>query len=111
MAKEKTTLELQREFQEEYFPQIFDPEQREKWSAHFAVAIMCECVEFLDGINWKMWKKTPVEIDLDYLKKEMIDIQHFLNNLYLIWGMDDEEVRLQYLEKNLENRRRQDTGY
>ena len=38
----------------------------------FAYAIINECNEFIDGLNWKPWKNKQ-ELDLDYLKEELID--------------------------------------
>lgn len=106
-----TLLELQKDFQQTYFPEVLDITQRDKWTEHFVMAIHCELTELLDGINWKTWKKTKVSHNLPYIYKELIDIHHFLNTLYLIWGMNDALVEKTYREKNLENRQRQQNGY
>lgn len=106
-----TILEMQKEFHDKYFTGMFEKGNKEELTLQFIVAIMAELGEVLEGINWKHWKKTKVEISKDYIKLELIDIQHFLNNLYLIWDMNDEEVNTIYYLKNLENRRRQQSGY
>jgi len=106
-----TILEMQKEFHDKYFTGMLEKGNKEELTLQFVVAIMAELGEVLEGINWKHWKKTKVEINEDYIKLELIDIQHFLNNLYLIWGMDDNEVNTVYYLKNMENRRRQQSGY
>ena len=116
----KDLLELQKKLQEKIqitkgwsILNCKTNEDRERWTKEFVVAIMAELGEVLDWISWKPWKKrieiTPAKIK--ELKIELIDIQHFLNNLYLIWDMDAEEIKKLYLEKHNENKRRQESNY
>ena len=62
-------------------------------------------------INSKPWKRTQKEVNVKELKFEMIDMQHFLNSLYDIWGMDRDEVLKYYIAKNEENCDRVRRGY
>lgn len=89
-------------------------QEKEEMTKEFVIAIVAELIETLDWINWKAWRKTRIEITPERiyeLKVELIDIQHFLNNLYLIWGMDEKEIKELYEKKHMENIKRQEDGY
>lgn len=74
----------------------------------------------VDYLPWKWWKsydeklfEGPIE-ELDELEEliyEAIDVQHFLNNIYIALGLSWDEVLRYYHSKQLENRNRQDRGY
>lgn len=83
-------------------------------------AIQQELAEMVDYLPWKWWKKygsetssTPVDQyeELVELIFEAIDVQHFLNNIYLALGMTWQDVLSAYHSKQMENRRRQTDGY
>lgn len=71
------------------------------------LAIMSEIGELMEGFHWKHWKR-KTEPNIQYMKEELIDIQHFLNGMYLILGMSADEVFDMYMNKNKENHSRQD---
>lgn len=56
------------------------------------------------------WKKKQ-EWNLDNYKDEIIDLFHFLMNLSLVVGMNDEEFFDRYIKKNKKNIERQKNGY
>ncbi|QPI13818.1 dCTPase [Serratia phage 4S] len=71
---------------------------------------------------WKPWKGSHAErretlisalSDKDQLeiKFEMIDILHFVLNMFMALGLDAEEIFKLYFLKNAENFARQDNGY
>ena len=71
-------------------------------------AIVHECCELDNELNWKPWKNGP---DLSSNRQErlfeMADIFHFFVQLALDQGFSAEEIYAAYVAKNEENRRRQ----
>lgn len=76
-----------------------------------AFALQDEIHEFVRELNWKPWKQTKKEVNVETVQKELIDAWHFLIELSLMWGLNSENVHDLYLQKNLENNQRQDKGY
>ncbi|BBC78073.1 dUTPase [Escherichia phage EcS1] len=71
---------------------------------------------------WKKWKARHIEAnakkisnmtnaDQLEIKFEMIDIMHFVLNMFMALGMDSKEIFELYYLKNAENFARQDRGY
>lgn len=71
---------------------------------------------------WKPWKNDHVAKQDTYIKDlsdkdqleikfEMIDILHFVLNMFISLGLDAEEIFKLYYLKNAENFARQDNGY
>lgn len=71
-------------------------------------AIVHECCELDNELNWKPWKN-PGDLAANRAARmfEMADILHFFVQLALDQGFSAEEVYAAYLAKNDENRRRQ----
>lgn len=86
-------------------------ETKELMTKEYLLAIIRECCEALDMINSKAWRKTIKKVDIRELKFEFIDLQHFINSLYDIWGMDRDEVLGIFMAKYKENQRRHENGY
>jgi dimeric dUTPase (all-alpha-NTP-PPase superfamily) len=62
--------------------------------------------------GWKSWSsRTPEIEDRDAFVEELIDAKHFLGNLFLAVGVDDDELDRRYEEKALVNEERQRDGY
>lgn len=82
-------------------------------------AIEDEFAEIMDMLPWKEWKTykargegDPIsEDDRIELAYELVDILHFLFNLFIALGVDWQLMLNIYLTKNLENQRRQREGY
>ena len=53
----------------------------------------------------KPWKRNP-NADMDYVKKELIDVWFFLMQNMILVGMTSEDLERMYKEKNTENFRR-----
>ena len=71
-------------------------------------AIIHECCELDDELNWKPWKN-PADLDTTRQARlmEMADILHFFVQLALDQGFSADELHQAYLAKNRENRSRQ----
>ncbi|HLW03161.1 MAG TPA: dUTPase [Ktedonobacterales bacterium] len=71
-------------------------------------AIVHECCELDDELNWKPWKN-PADLDSTRQARlnEMADILHFLVQLALDQGLSADDLYQAYLAKNQENRSRQ----
>ena len=74
------------------------------------LALYDEVGEALREVPWKPWKKNQ-QFNIDKFKGELIDIFHFLINLFLFSGMDSIETIRLFEYKNNVNRRRQKDGY
>jgi len=72
----------------------------------FVIALADESFEMLHLLNWKPWKNEK-ELDINALKEEAIDALHFLLQIFILLGMDADEVLKCYKEKLEENYRRQ----
>jgi dimeric dUTPase (all-alpha-NTP-PPase superfamily) len=71
-------------------------------------AIIHECCELDNELNWKPWKN-PTDPDATRQARlmEMADILHFVVQLALDQGFNDDDLYQAYLAKNQENRSRQ----
>lgn len=74
------------------------------------LALVDESMEALREIPWKPWKVNNT-INLDNFRMELIDIFHFLINLFLYAGMSPQMVWDYFYLKNKTNVQRQKDGY
>jgi dimeric dUTPase (all-alpha-NTP-PPase superfamily) len=88
---------------------LTDPVQ--KFIPQIMFALVCELGEIGDEINWKHWKKTQKEVDMQNLRMEFIDAFHFLLEMMIMCGMDAEDIYWEYKNKMTENLARQARGY
>ena len=72
----------------------------------FVIALADEAFEMLHLLNWKPWKNEK-ELDIDALEEEAIDALHFLLQIFILLGMDAEEIIETYKRKLKENYKRQ----
>ncbi|HUY78559.1 MAG TPA: dUTPase [Ktedonobacterales bacterium] len=71
-------------------------------------AIVHECCELDDELNWKPWKNgRPLDETRAARLDEMADILHFFVQLALDQGFSADEMYAAYLRKNAANRERQ----
>lgn len=75
------------------------------------LAMIVECVELLNEVNWKSWKKTRKEIDLEQARFEVADLMAFLLEAAEVLGMDAESIFQHHLRKVEINEGRQKDGY
>ncbi len=70
------------------------------------IAAQGELGEFAEAMKVLPWKNKDKR-DLEVAIEELIDMHHFLNNLYLLCGVSNErEVKLRYREKLNKNKDR-----
>lgn len=118
--KERSTLQLQRDLQnllrdfrggKQGLDLTNHPDALVEAVRANVEALHVELAELLDHLPWKYWKTYPAgflsEERLEEAKFEVIDILHFVNNIFLALGMSDEDVREYYFAKHRENVRRQ----
>lgn len=75
-------------------------------------SIIAELGEILENCqHWKDWKKNPKEIDIDNLREEVSDLWHFVINLSLYLGINDNILFDEFIKKNKVNHIRQDNNY
>jgi dimeric dUTPase (all-alpha-NTP-PPase superfamily) len=71
-------------------------------------AIVHECCELDNELNWKPWKNSrDLATNREERLFEMADIFHFFVQLALDQGFSAREIYSAYIAKNDENRRRQ----
>jgi len=71
-------------------------------------AIVHECCELDNELGWKPWKNgTDLAANRTARLMETADILHFLVQLALDQGFSADELHSAYVQKNAENRRRQ----
>ncbi len=79
-----------------------------------ALAIMMESAELMDWTNWKPWKHGG-QLNTEKLRAEMaietIDILHFLVNMWILLGLNWDDVARIFAAKNAENHRRVRENY
>lgn len=77
-------------------------------------ALQDEVCEVLGELPWKPWKSSyndPKNIDVEKIREEIVDVQHFVNNLIMIWFDDLDQFHCYFRAKLDENVRRQEEGY
>ena len=74
------------------------------------LALYDEIGEALREVPWKPWKINQM-FNVAKFKIELIDVFHFLINLFLLSGMSAKDVFDLFISKNKINVRRQKDGY
>ena len=82
-----------------------------KHTVYTSTALVDEVHEFLRELNWKPWKKTRKEVDMARVHDELADCWHFLIELSLMWGLNEQKIIEAFRNKNKVNHKRQDGGY
>lgn len=95
-----------------------DMEERAQFARDHYVYLVQELNEALYELpyfkKWKDYDGMTVEEMAEALKRykgELVDAFHFFMNLMLVYGMDFDELKNGYIEKNKENIERQKKGY
>lgn len=92
-------------------PMALEGEELTRFIRWNVLALEDELHEALAETHWKPWATGEGFLDRDAFVKELIDAQHFLNNLYLAAGVSSNEVVERYLAKAKVNADRQEAGY
>jgi len=106
-------FERQSQLQRESFgidPHRMDDETRNQFIRDMVLAATDELHEALAEVGWKPWA-TSRHLNRDAFIGELVDVLHFLVNLWLAAGATAEEVETRYMEKANRNMIRQNKGY
>lgn len=74
------------------------------------IGCITELSEVIENTKWKPWKQSSSNNILE-IKKELIDVFHFLINMCIACNLEPNELFYEFLNKNQENNRRQENGY
>lgn len=88
--------------------------QRLEFTIMLIAALKSEAQEVLDELPWKPWKDDhgdPGAVDPERVREEIVDVQHFVNNLIMAWFDNLEQFDCYFRAKLDENVRRQEEGY
>ncbi len=89
-----------------------DPGAQIEFVKTMILAIQDELMEALHETSWKPWATGTKQInDHDKFGGELVDILHFLINLFLVNGWDADDVFEAFWTKNTVNWKRQQQGY
>jgi len=106
-------LRLQKQLQVEAYganPSLMMNDERIQYIKDMILAATDELHEALAEVGWKPWGASR-HFNRDAFVSELIDVQHFLNNLFLVADVGPEELYTKYRAKHSENARRQAEGY
>ncbi|MDR2371823.1 MAG: dUTPase [Puniceicoccales bacterium] len=112
MDKLEKMFELQEQLNARVGVHLRDLSEEEKieWILKCSRAIQQELAELVDSVPWKWWKKQQ-HFDEENAKVEVIDLMHFIISAGQVLGLTADDFYNAYLEKNVINHRRQDSGY
>ena len=115
--KLKEIFELQTKLQERVAGDINSLVHNQDYINLNLLACYDELGEIMRETAWKNpnkikygWKKGQ-ELNKENFKEEIIDLWHFLINLTISSGMNEDELFNRYCSKNKENHNRQDNNY
>lgn len=74
------------------------------------IGCITELCEAIEQTKWKPWKKSA-RTDLIKVRKELIDVWHFLINLSIASGLTPDKIFEEFCMKNKINNGRQNNGY
>jgi dimeric dUTPase (all-alpha-NTP-PPase superfamily) len=106
-------FERQKKLQEESFGIDFtdlSDEERSQFIKDMVLAATDELHEALAEVGWKPWASSR-HINREAFVGELVDVLHFIVNLWLAVGATPEEVEQRYQEKAEKNAKRQKEGY
>lgn len=106
-------FERQSQLQRESFgidPHRMDDETRAQFIRDMVLAATDELHEALNEAGWKPWASSR-HLNRDAFVGELVDVLHFLVNLWLAAGATAEEVEQRYMDKANRNMIRQNQGY
>jgi hypothetical protein len=75
------------------------------------LAAFAELGEVLREFHWKYWSHAEPFVNREQVIDEVVDVKHFLANMLIAVGCDDEEFEAAYKQKQLVNRQRQRDKY
>lgn len=74
------------------------------------LGVIAEMGEVMQEVDWRPWSSSQGHI-APGLVGEIVDVLHFVGNIILWAGIGSDELTDVYVQKILENTRRQEDGY
>lgn len=120
MGKLQEMMDKQRELQNRLGIELdsMPPEERTAKIKEFSLHVNQEMNELLYELPFfKPWKDysnlTDVQVEngFERAREEYVDVFHFLINVGLLLGLDEEDLYYMFMDKNKVNHKRQDEGY
>lgn len=109
----KTMLRLQNEMQRKNFGidiRTLEGEDRTTFIKDMSLALLDEIHEALAEVGWKPWASSR-HVNEEAFRGELIDAFHFMMNLFIAAGMEEEDIFEAYMAKRQKNIDRQERGY
>ena len=66
----------------------------------YVFCMVKECTEVLDTISWKIHRSKEKKIDEVHYLEELIDVQKYLLNLLIVWGITPSEFYKEFNKKS-----------
>jgi dimeric dUTPase (all-alpha-NTP-PPase superfamily) len=105
MADLQTLFDLQKNLQllhgHDFDKMTID--EKETYTRDMILYLSEETHELLREINFKTYKKTKKPVNIQNVREEVADIQHFVINLACCWGMNAEDLIAAFVDKNKKN--------
>lgn len=115
MTRLTQMLEMQRELQRNSYnvdPGLLGTRSEGiQYIKDMVLAAEDELHEILGEVDWKPWTQGERKINHDGVKKEIVDLWHFMMNLMLVVNMSSDELYTMYMKKCAVNAERQRNGY
>lgn len=93
--------EVQRDFQKNFYDlENLSEEDKLKFTKEFILSMHRELGEVLNEIPWKLHRANSDDYSVDHVQEELIDVQKFLLNLFLIWGMNPDTFYDLFMKKS-----------
>jgi len=93
--------QVQKEFQKNFYDlENLSEEEKIKLTKEFILSMHRELGEVLNEIPWKLHRANSKEYSNEHIQEELIDVQKFLLNLFLIWGMTPETFYDIFMKKS-----------
>lgn len=73
-------------------------------------AAVQELAEVREEFSWKPWAVDDPFVNASRIRDEVIDVMHFLGNILVAIGVDDDELEHFYRKKQAINRARAESG-
>ena len=74
------------------------------------VGVITEACEALEQTPWKPWKES-MTYNQRAFQEELIDLLHFVLNLFLAASMEPQDVYKMFKQKHVKNMKRNERGY
>lgn len=92
---------VQKDFQKNFYDlENLSEEDKIKFTKEFILSMHRELGEVLNEIPWKLHRANSDDYSVEHVQEELIDVQKFLLNLFLIWGMTPETFYDLFMKKS-----------